>query len=150
MSDSFNHAAHAEDIFIKILKTCPNRSCRSIDSGHLGRQKMAKRFNQHDQIISNHMAPFMPKPPSLIIDLSAATKSPRASSLTPRLSRWVLGENMAFRTAGSPRSDAESFDQIPAFEKFSPDIYKNKASRKVLSLHITFYVFKLNGFYSAG
>jgi hypothetical protein len=96
---------------------------------------MAKKVNLQDQVISNHMAPIMPKPLSMRIDISATTRSPRASSLTPRLSRWVFGENVSFRTAsGSSRAVAEAFDQTPSFEKFSPDMYKSKASRRVLSL----------------
>ncbi len=84
------------------------------------------------------MAPIMPKPPRLRIDLSAVTRSPRTSSLTPRLSRWVFGESMSFRTAGGS-SDSEFSEQAASFEKYSPDVYKNKASRRVLLLFVIFH-----------
>ena len=89
---------------------------------------MAKKINIHDQVVSNAIGPIMPHPPSLRLDRLNAN-SPRSSALTPRLSRWVFGNSESSRY--SARSEAGSWDSQAKFEQYSPEIYKNNASRRV-------------------
>ena len=105
---------------------------------------MAKIVNVNDQIISNAIGPIMPHPPSLKLDVLAATKSPRSSALNTRLSSWVFGSPTSFRS--SARSDAETWDNRPRCEKISPDIYKIEASRQVRWQRIHFRIIIMTTF----